>query len=141
MMNDERRMLNEKRRDIRALFHHSSFIIHHLKTLPKRILIFLVGVYRLTLSPAKTFLCGPLAQCRFTPTCSEYAIEALKIHGAARGSWLAAKRICRCHPWGDCGCDPVPAKEFPVSNFKFQDSQSTRRASRFTFHVSSGRSN
>ena len=74
------------------------------------LLVGLVRLYRLTLSPAKTFVCGPLAQCRFTPGCSEYALEALQTHGAAAGSWLAAKRICRCHPWGACGPDPVPEK-------------------------------
>lgn len=46
--------------------------------------------------------------CRFTPTCSSYAIEALQTHGAAKGSWLALRRIARCHPWGGCGYDPVP---------------------------------
>jgi putative membrane protein insertion efficiency factor len=47
-------------------------------------------------------------QCRFTPTCSQYAIEALERHGAARGAWLALKRVLRCHPWGGGGFDPVP---------------------------------
>jgi len=75
------------------------------------ILIFAVRLYRWTLSPAKTFLCGPLAQCRFTPSCSEYGLEALQTRGAAAGSWLAVKRVCRCHPWGDCGHDPVPKAE------------------------------
>lgn len=46
--------------------------------------------------------------CRFTPTCSAYAITALSRYGAARGGWLALKRICRCHPWGGQGFDPVP---------------------------------
>jgi putative membrane protein insertion efficiency factor len=86
------------------------------------ILIFVVRLYRWTLSPAKTFLCGPLAQCRFTPSCSEYALGALKTHGALNGSWLAAKRVCRCHPWGDCGHDPVPPAESRVSNFGFRAS-------------------
>ncbi len=70
-------------------------------------------LYRWTLSPAKSFLCGPLAQCRFTPGCSAYALEALQTHGAARGSWFAVKRLCRCHPWGDCGHDPVPKNSEP----------------------------
>ena len=46
--------------------------------------------------------------CRFTPSCSAYAITALRRYGAAKGSWLAAKRIARCHPWGGHGHDPVP---------------------------------
>ena len=46
--------------------------------------------------------------CRFTPTCSQYALEALRRHGPVKGSWLALRRICRCHPWGGSGYDPVP---------------------------------
>ena len=72
------------------------------------ILILMVRIYRVTLCPAKSFLFGPFAHCRFTPSCSKYALEAIKTHGAMRGSGLAAKRICRCHPWGECGHDPVP---------------------------------
>jgi len=48
------------------------------------------------------------AHCRFTPTCSAYAIEALRTHGVIRGLWLTLKRVGRCHPWGACGHDPVP---------------------------------
>src|SRR5436189_304509 len=78
------------------------------------LLILAVRLYQWTLSPAKTFLFGPTARCRFTPSCSEYAIEAIKTHGAFAGIWLATKRICRCHPWGDCGHDPVPKKKSEV---------------------------
>lgn len=46
--------------------------------------------------------------CRYQPTCSEYALQAIKKHGPFRGTWLAIKRICRCHPWGGSGYDPVP---------------------------------
>jgi len=67
-----------------------------------------VRLYRCVLSPAKTFILGPLARCRFEPSCSEYAQQALQAHGAGKGSWLAVKRLCRCHPWGAWGPDPVP---------------------------------
>jgi putative membrane protein insertion efficiency factor len=51
---------------------------------------------------------GRPSPCRFDPSCSSYALEALEQHGAARGSWLSARRIARCHPWGGHGWDPVP---------------------------------
>ena len=66
------------------------------------ILRFCVGLYRLALKP---ILPG---NCRYTPSCSEYALEALARHGAVYGGWLALCRICRCHPWGGFGYDPVP---------------------------------
>lgn len=69
-----------------------------------KILIYIVRLYQKFLSP---FL-G--AQCRYTPTCSQYAVEALQKHGALKGSWLAAKRIVSCNPWGGHGHDPVPEK-------------------------------
>ncbi|MBM3836231.1 MAG: membrane protein insertion efficiency factor YidD [Verrucomicrobia bacterium] len=72
------------------------------------ILVFAVRVYRWVVSPAKTVLLGPLGRCRYTPSCSEYALEALQSRGALRGTWLSMKRVCRCHPWGGCGHDPVP---------------------------------
>jgi putative membrane protein insertion efficiency factor len=76
----------------------------------QHILILAVRGYRLTISPAQTFLFGGNAGCRFTPTCSQYALDAVQKHGAISGSVLAAKRICHCHPWGGCGHDPVPEK-------------------------------
>lgn len=72
------------------------------------ILIFFVRLYRWTVSPAQALLFGPGAGCRFTPSCSAYALDALATHGAVTGSWLTGKRVCRCHPWGGCGHDPVP---------------------------------
>ncbi|MEO6036404.1 MAG: membrane protein insertion efficiency factor YidD [Verrucomicrobiota bacterium] len=72
------------------------------------ILISLVRLYRLALSPALAFLFGPLAGCRYTPTCSQYAMDAIRVHGSMRGGWLSLKRVFRCHPWGGCGHDPVP---------------------------------
>lgn len=64
--------------------------------------ILLIRLYQLTISP----LLGP--KCRFTPTCSNYALEAFKKYGLFRGLWLTARRIARCHPWGGSGYDPVP---------------------------------
>ncbi len=69
-----------------------------------------VRAYQAVLSPALHALAGPGCGCRFTPTCSHYAIEALALHGAARGTLLATKRVLRCHPWGAHGADPVPAR-------------------------------
>ena len=68
----------------------------------KTLLIWIVRAYKLVLSPM-------LGQnCRFYPSCSSYAIDALQTHGALRGSWLAARRLGRCHPWNEGGVDPVP---------------------------------
>jgi uncharacterized protein len=86
----------------------------------QHILVFGVHCYRWGVSPAKTFLFGPLGRCRFTPTCSEYALAALRHHGALAGSWLAVKRIGRCHPWGGCGQDPVPEVKSKVQSPKYK---------------------
>ena len=51
---------------------------------------------------------GRPSPCRFEPSCSSYALEALEVHGAGHGSWLAVRRLARCHPWGGHGWDPVP---------------------------------
>ena len=70
----------------------------------KTILQLLVRAYQLGISPF-------LGQnCRFYPSCSSYAIEALEEHGALKGSFLATKRLCKCHPWHAGGVDPVPKK-------------------------------
>ncbi|MCR9220349.1 MAG: membrane protein insertion efficiency factor YidD [Alphaproteobacteria bacterium] len=70
----------------------------------QRLALGLIFLYRVTLSS----LMG--RQCRFLPTCSEYAADAVRAHGALRGAWLALKRIARCHPWGGSGYDPVPPR-------------------------------
>jgi putative membrane protein insertion efficiency factor len=67
-----------------------------------RLLLLMVRGYRTWISP----LLPPA--CRYTPSCSEYAEEAIRRYGALRGGWLAARRISRCHPWGGTGHDPVP---------------------------------
>lgn len=67
-----------------------------------RLLLALIGAYRRLLSP----LLGP--RCRFAPSCSAYAAQAITVHGAGRGSWLAVRRIARCHPFHPGGHDPVP---------------------------------
>ena len=72
------------------------------RTLPKHALRALVRAYRYFVSP----ILAPA--CRFHPSCSEYAEQALLEHGALRGGWLAARRICRCGPWSAGGIDPVP---------------------------------
>lgn len=66
------------------------------------VLIGLIRFYQYAISP----LTPP--SCRFVPTCSQYAIDAIRKYGAIRGGWLAVKRISRCHPWGGSGFDPVP---------------------------------
>jgi len=68
----------------------------------RRVLVWLVKAYRYALSP----MLGP--SCRFEPSCSCYAVEALERHGATHGTWLAVKRVSRCHPWHPGGYDPVP---------------------------------
>lgn len=79
----------------------------NILALLRRILIaipvLLIRFYQVCLSPLK-----PSGTCRFTPTCSQYALEALRKHGLFKGSWLALRRILRCHPWGGSGYDPVP---------------------------------
>ena len=69
------------------------------------VLILIVRAYQVTLSPH----IGNC--CRFTPSCSAYCIEALHVHGVAKGSWLALRRIMRCRPFGPSGYDPVPPKK------------------------------
>jgi hypothetical protein len=62
----------------------------------------MVRFYQLAISPHTP------ASCRYTPTCSQYAIEAIRKHGPFKGGWLALRRILSCHPWGGHGYDPVP---------------------------------
>lgn len=73
-----------------------------MTTLPRTLLLLLLRAYKLGISP---FLGN---NCRFHPSCADYAAEAIRVHGAGRGCLLAGKRLCRCHPWHPGGLDPVP---------------------------------
>lgn len=73
-----------------------------LASLPKRVLLWLIRFYRAALSPMHP------ACCRFTPTCSQYALEAVEKYGSLKGGWLALRRILRCNPFCKGGYDPVP---------------------------------
>ncbi len=73
-----------------------------MKKFLTQLLLLPIYFYRSSISP----LTPP--SCRFTPTCSEYAVQALKKYGPLKGLWLAIRRIARCHPWGGSGYDPVP---------------------------------
>ncbi|WP_052080730.1 membrane protein insertion efficiency factor YidD [Porphyromonas sp. COT-239 OH1446] len=76
--------------------------LHALRLLASWMLLLPIYFYKAAISP----LFPPA--CRFTPSCSTYAVEAIKRHGPIKGLWLAIKRILRCNPWGGCGHDPVP---------------------------------
>jgi uncharacterized protein len=76
----------------------------HAEAAARRTLLAAIRVYQLALSPWLG------RQCRYLPTCSAYAAEAIERFGALRGSWLALKRLSRCHPWGGSGYDPVPER-------------------------------
>lgn len=80
---------------LKAIIHGVSWVLVSLLLLP-------IWIYQKAISPYTP------PTCRFTPTCSEYAKQALKKHGPIKGLWLAIKRISRCHPWGGSGYDPVP---------------------------------
>lgn len=67
-----------------------------------------IRLYQILLSPLKFLFFGTTGSCRYTPTCSEYARQAVARHGSLKGTWLAVKRISRCHPLGGMGYDPVP---------------------------------
>lgn len=73
-------------------------------TVPARVLRRLVLWYQMAFA-------GRPSPCRYIPTCSNYALDALETHGAVRGSYLTTRRLCRCHPWGGHGFDPVPQRK------------------------------
>ncbi len=82
--------------------------VRTVATIPAHLLLGLIWVYRHTLSPVLPAVFGPACGCRFHPTCAVYAAEAVRVHGAWRGAWLAARRLLKCHPLHPGGYDPVP---------------------------------
>ena len=77
-----------------------------IKNLIKKVMIFLIRTYQLTLSPRFSH-----GSCRYTPTCSQYALEAIEVHGIVKGTLLGIRRILRCNPFFKGGYDPVPPKK------------------------------
>jgi uncharacterized protein len=80
----------------------SAAVVRVITAIPRTVLILLVRAYQIVLSPLLP------ASCRYYPSCSAYAIEALERHGAVRGGWLTLRRLARCHPFKPGGYDPVP---------------------------------
>lgn len=78
--------------------------------IPKWVIKKLIILYQKLINPILHFIGGPYAGCRFTPTCSNYCLKAVERHGAIKGVFYGVCRICRCHPWGGSGEDPVPEK-------------------------------
>ena len=76
--------------------------MRYLRSVPKRVLLWMIRFYRVSISPMHP------ACCRFTPTCSQYALEDVEKYGALKGGYLALRRILRCHPFHEGGYDPVP---------------------------------
>jgi putative membrane protein insertion efficiency factor len=99
--------------------------------LPRRILIGLIRFYQLAISPWTP------PSCRYTPTCSRYALQAIERHGAWKGGWLATRRILRCHPWGGYGFDPVPIPRESKGAASGGDQGIETSAGRVTAHLAS----
>jgi putative membrane protein insertion efficiency factor len=87
-----------------------------------RALLAVIRFYRTAISPALP------PSCRYTPSCSAYAAEAIELHGAGRGSWLALRRLLRCHPFHAGGHDPVPLPVGPAESLSLVTSRSARPA-------------
>lgn len=89
-------------------------LIRLIKKLIITIFIIPIRIYQYLISPLIP------KSCRHVPTCSEYTIQALKLHGVFIGLWLGFKRILRCHPWGTFGYDPVPSKDTSLKDLLFK---------------------
>src|SRR5262249_29850557 len=97
------------------------------------IMVGLIRGYRFVISPVLSVFAGPLGLgCRFTPTCSQYALDAVVAHGARQVGLLALRRLCRCHPWGGSGFDPVPPAPESKSS-RDQTNEFQRRAGESAF--------
>lgn len=88
---------------VRHALNRPAVVVRFFWHLPRNILIAVLKLYRRFISP----IYGQV--CRFFPSCSAYALEAITVHGAVKGTWYAARRIVRCHPWNAGGLDPVPS--------------------------------
>jgi putative membrane protein insertion efficiency factor len=97
--------------------------VRGLRRAPVRALIFCIELYRAYVSPMR------LPTCRFTPTCSQYAVEALAEYGLVRGGWLAAVRLAKCGPWHRGGWDPIPERAATVVARTPDDVDDVRSAS------------
>lgn len=95
---------------VRSAIRRGASVIRGLVRLPARALLAAVWLYQKTLSPALPVLLGPSCGCRFAPSCSHYAAEAIRVHGAVFGSALALRRLIKCTPLHPGGFDPVPPK-------------------------------
>jgi putative membrane protein insertion efficiency factor len=88
-----------------------------------RVLLAVLAFYRTAISPIRP------PSCRYSPSCSAYAVEAIEVHGPVRGSWLALRRLLRCHPFHAGGHDPVPPPVGPAESVSLATSRSARPAS------------
>ena len=86
-------------------------MLNQIKKIVRGIFILPIRFYQYAISPLFP------STCRHVPTCSQYAIEAVQVHGIFKGGWLATKRLLRCHPWGTHGYDPVPPRKIKVKKY------------------------